>query len=213
MRCGNTIGKVSIFWCTTALVFLGVVSPDRAIAVDDEGLIEIRDGDIVDGTDPGCTKSGVPQPPATGVGGVPDWASLFTTTGGPNGTVTGTVDPLPAGGVIATFTRDDLSQSSAIDCTTFGPGSNKNGDPIDTWEFQPGNVPAKDDLAKLEGTVTAARGGGTYIITLENGVTLSAKLSGNMKRFKIRVIVGDKVTVGVSPYDPTHGLIIHRQKV
>jgi translation initiation factor IF-1 len=34
-----------------------------------------------------------------------------------------------------------------------------------------------------------------------------------MKRFKIRVIVGDKVTVGVSPYDPTHGLIVHRQKV
>ena len=72
---------------------------------------------------------------------------------------------------------------------------------------------SKDDLAKLEGTVTDARGGGTYIITLENGVTLSAKLSGNMKRFKIRVLVGDKVTVGVSPYDPTHGLIIHRQKV
>lgn len=72
---------------------------------------------------------------------------------------------------------------------------------------------AKEDLAKLEGTVTAARGGGTYIVTLENGMTLSAKLSGNMKRFKIRVIVGDKVTVGVSPYDPTHGLIVHRQKV
>ena len=72
---------------------------------------------------------------------------------------------------------------------------------------------SKDDLAKLEGTVTDARGGGTYIITLDNGVTLSAKLSGNMKRFKIRVLVGDKVTVGVSPYDPTHGLIIHRQKV
>jgi translation initiation factor IF-1 len=72
---------------------------------------------------------------------------------------------------------------------------------------------SKEDLAKLEGTVTDARGGGTHIITLENGVTLSAKLSGNMKRFKIRVLVGDKVTVGVSPYDPTHGLIVHRQKV
>jgi translation initiation factor IF-1 len=72
---------------------------------------------------------------------------------------------------------------------------------------------AKDDLAKLDGTVTDTRGGGIYIVTLENGVTISAKLSGNMKRFKIRVLVGDKVTVGVSPYDPTHGLIIHRQKV
>lgn len=72
---------------------------------------------------------------------------------------------------------------------------------------------AKEDLAKLEGTVTDTRGGGVYIVTLENGVTLSAKLSGNMKRFKIRVLAGDKVTVGVSPYDPTHGLIVLRHKV
>jgi translation initiation factor IF-1 len=72
---------------------------------------------------------------------------------------------------------------------------------------------AKEDLAKLDGTVTDTRGGGIYIVTLENGVTLSAKLSGNMKRFKIRVLVGDKVTVGVSPYDPTHGLIVLRHKV
>jgi translation initiation factor IF-1 len=72
---------------------------------------------------------------------------------------------------------------------------------------------AKDDLAKLDGTVTDTRGGGIYIVTLENGVKISAKLSGNMKRFKIRVLVGDKVTVGVSPYDPTHGLIVLRHKV
>jgi len=72
---------------------------------------------------------------------------------------------------------------------------------------------AKEDLAKLDGTVTDTRGGGIYIVTLENGVTLSAKLSGNMKRFKIRVLVGDKVTVGVSPYDPTHGLIVLRHKI
>lgn len=72
---------------------------------------------------------------------------------------------------------------------------------------------AKEDLAKLDGTVTDTRGGGIYIVTLENGMTLSAKLSGNMKRFKIRVLVGDKVTVGVSPYDPTHGLIVLRHKI
>jgi translation initiation factor IF-1 len=34
-----------------------------------------------------------------------------------------------------------------------------------------------------------------------------------MKRFKIRIIVGDRVTVGLSPYDPSHGLITHRQKI
>lgn len=72
---------------------------------------------------------------------------------------------------------------------------------------------ARDDLAKIEGTVTGATGGGNYEVTLDNGMRILAKLGGNMKRFKIRVLVGDKVTVGVSPYDPTHGLIVHRQKV
>ncbi len=72
---------------------------------------------------------------------------------------------------------------------------------------------AKNDLASLEGTVTDLRGGGTYVVRLDNGGAVTAKLGGAMKRFRIRVIVGDRVTVGVSPYDPTHGLIIYRNKV
>ncbi len=72
---------------------------------------------------------------------------------------------------------------------------------------------AKDDLVNLEGTVIDARGGGAYVIQLEKGGTVTAKLGGTMKRFKIRVIVGDRVTVGVSPYDVTHGLIVYRHKV
>ena len=71
---------------------------------------------------------------------------------------------------------------------------------------------SKDELAKFEGKVTKATGGGNYTITLESGVIISAKLCGTMKRFKIRVIEGDKVTVGVSPYDLSHGLIIFRHK-
>ncbi|HSA60360.1 MAG TPA: translation initiation factor IF-1 [bacterium] len=71
---------------------------------------------------------------------------------------------------------------------------------------------SKDDLAKFEGKITDSTGGGQYIVTLENGVKVSTKLSGKMKRFNIRVIVGDRVTVGVSPYDPTHGFIVHRHR-
>lgn len=71
---------------------------------------------------------------------------------------------------------------------------------------------AKDDLAKLEGTVVEARGGGTFVVRLENGQELAAKLGGGMRRFRIRVIVGDRVTIGVSPYDPSHGLILFRAK-
>lgn len=72
---------------------------------------------------------------------------------------------------------------------------------------------SKEDLIRIEGKVSDTSGGGHYKVLLDNGVTVLAKLCGKMKRFNIRVIVGDKVTVGVSPYDPTHGLIMHRQKL
>jgi len=69
---------------------------------------------------------------------------------------------------------------------------------------------AKDDLIKYEGKVFEAKGQGNYRVLLDNGVTIAARLCGKMRRFKIRIIVGDKVTVGLSPYDLTHGLITHR---
>lgn len=71
---------------------------------------------------------------------------------------------------------------------------------------------SRDDLIRLEGKVADATGGGNYVVLLDNGVSVTARLSGKMKKFKIRILVGDRVTVGVSPYDPTHGLITHRQK-
>ena len=72
---------------------------------------------------------------------------------------------------------------------------------------------AKDDLAQLEGKIIDALAGGIYKVQLEgNKVEINAKLCGKMRRFNIRVVVGDKVTVGVSPYDPTHGLIMFRHK-
>jgi len=72
---------------------------------------------------------------------------------------------------------------------------------------------SKDALIRIDGKILNATGGGNYQVLLENGVNIKARLCGKMKRFKIRIIVGDKVTVGLSPYDPSHGLITHRQKV
>lgn len=71
---------------------------------------------------------------------------------------------------------------------------------------------ARDDLIKLEGTVTRTLGGGHMEVQTEDGVKIRAMLSGRLKRFKIRVLVGDRVEVAVSPYDPTHGLITYRLK-
>jgi translation initiation factor IF-1 len=71
---------------------------------------------------------------------------------------------------------------------------------------------AREDLIQVEGKVVEASGGGTYRILLTNGTTVSARLCGKMKRFKIKVILGDNVTVGLSPYDLTHGFILLRHK-
>lgn len=71
---------------------------------------------------------------------------------------------------------------------------------------------AKDDLAQLEGKIVDAAAGGLYKVQLDNSVEIMARLCGKMRRFNIRVVVGDRVTVGVSPYDPTNGLILYRHK-
>ena len=69
---------------------------------------------------------------------------------------------------------------------------------------------ARDDLIQATGSVDKVLGGGRYQITLESGQAVTAQLSGRMRRFRIRVIPGDRVAVGLSPYDPTHGFITFR---
>ncbi|MCF8041246.1 MAG: translation initiation factor IF-1 [Desulfarculaceae bacterium] len=71
---------------------------------------------------------------------------------------------------------------------------------------------SRDDLIHLEGQVTRTLGGGQMEVVTEQEHTLRAVLSGRMKRFKIKVLVGDRVRVSVSPYDLTHGLITYRLK-
>lgn len=72
---------------------------------------------------------------------------------------------------------------------------------------------SRDDLTKVSGTVTDVLSGTIFSVTLSNGKVVQAKLSGRMHKFHIRVIVGDKVTIGLSPYDLTHGLILSREKL
>lgn len=71
---------------------------------------------------------------------------------------------------------------------------------------------AKEDLVQVDGRITGISGGGSYSITLENGTPVTAKLCGKMKKFKIRIVLGDRVTVAFSPYDVSHGLITFRHK-
>jgi translation initiation factor IF-1 len=51
-----------------------------------------------------------------------------------------------------------------------------------------------------------------FLVTCENGMEVLAHLAGKMRRHRIRVLPGDKVTVEVSAYDPTRGRITYRHR-
>ncbi len=71
---------------------------------------------------------------------------------------------------------------------------------------------SKEDLVELQGTVTEIFAGGYYKVNCSEDHEVLAKLNGKMRRFRIRVIIGDRVTVGVSPYDLKKGFITYRAK-
>jgi translation initiation factor IF-1 len=65
---------------------------------------------------------------------------------------------------------------------------------------------------ELAGVVSEVLPNATFRVALENGHTVLATLAGRMRRFRIRVLGGDRVTVEVSPYDLTRGRITFRHK-
>ncbi len=72
---------------------------------------------------------------------------------------------------------------------------------------------AKDDnKLQLEGTVIEALPGTQFRVKLDNGHEILAYLSGKMRKYYIRILLGDRVKVEVSPYDLTRGRIIFRHR-
>ena len=71
---------------------------------------------------------------------------------------------------------------------------------------------AKEELIEMDGTVTEALPDSIYRVELENGHQLSAYAGGKMRKFRIRVVAGDKVKIEISPYDLTKGRISYRYK-
>ena len=71
---------------------------------------------------------------------------------------------------------------------------------------------AADDLIEMEGVVQEVYPGGTFLVETETGHKVVAHLAGKLRRYRIRVVLGDKVTVGVSPYDLGKGRITFRHK-
>jgi translation initiation factor IF-1 len=71
---------------------------------------------------------------------------------------------------------------------------------------------AVEQKLELEGEVTEALPNLLFRVELENGHEVLAHLAGKMRRFRIRVLPGDKVRVEISPYDLSRGRIIYRNK-
>lgn len=71
---------------------------------------------------------------------------------------------------------------------------------------------AKEDTIKVDGTVEELLPNMHFRVTLQNGLKVIAHLCGKMRMKNIRVLVGDTVTVEMSPYDLTKARITFRQK-
>jgi translation initiation factor IF-1 len=71
---------------------------------------------------------------------------------------------------------------------------------------------AKEDLIEFNGVVVELLPNAMFRVKLENDHVILAHTSGKMRKNRIRVLVGDKVTVEMTPYDLTKGRITFRQK-
>lgn len=67
-------------------------------------------------------------------------------------------------------------------------------------------------MVDITGDVLKDLSNGMFQVKLENGVSVIAHLSGRIRQNRIKVVVGDKVTVELSPYDLTKGRITLRHK-
>ncbi|HIE58018.1 MAG TPA: translation initiation factor IF-1 [Anaerolineales bacterium] len=70
----------------------------------------------------------------------------------------------------------------------------------------------KEEKIQVEGTVTEALPGTQFRVKLDNGHEVLAYLSGKMRKYYIRILLGDRVRVEMTPYDLNRGRIVYRYK-
>jgi translation initiation factor IF-1 len=70
----------------------------------------------------------------------------------------------------------------------------------------------KSDAVEVDGTVIDALPNSQFTIRLDNGHELLAYTAGRMRRFRIRILLGDRVRVEMSPYDLARGRVSYRYR-
>jgi translation initiation factor IF-1 len=71
-------------------------------------------------------------------------------------------------------------------------------------------VGGKEEKIEFEGEVVEALSNGKFRIALDNGHETLGYTAGRMRRFRIRILPGDRVKIELSPYDLTRGRIVYR---
>ena len=74
------------------------------------------------------------------------------------------------------------------------------------------DMPKKEGVIELEGTITEALPNAMFRVRLENGHEILGHTAGKMRKNRIRVLVGDEVLCELTPYDLTKGRITYRFK-
>ena len=70
---------------------------------------------------------------------------------------------------------------------------------------------AKEEAIQMQGVVKETLPNTIFRVELDNGHTITAHISGKMRKHYIRILTGDRVTVEMTPYDLTKGRIIFRE--
>jgi translation initiation factor IF-1 len=70
----------------------------------------------------------------------------------------------------------------------------------------------KEAKIEVQGEVVEAYRNGIFKIALDNGFSTLGYTSGKMRRFRIRINPGDRITVELSPYDLERGRIVYRER-
>ncbi len=68
------------------------------------------------------------------------------------------------------------------------------------------------EVIEMQGTVLETLPNAMFRVELENGHVILAHISGRMRKYYIKILTGDKVTIEMTPYDLTKGRITYRHK-
>ena len=71
---------------------------------------------------------------------------------------------------------------------------------------------SKEELIELDGVVQEILPNTTFRVTLDNGAAVLAYASGKVRKHRIRILAGDRVSLEISPYDVTRARINYRHK-